>query len=148
MSTDQGDGSEMLIPYSQQPIDIGGGGIVGPTVVPRQRQVKLIRPRKWKRVEASRVQDIWYLECPYCLSLVADESAADEHLWRLHANNTRSQPGGFDLIPWLTELQRQVDHMEEDMLEPDTWGSGVDRRQTHEWRDRKRRRVHWRTRGR
>jgi hypothetical protein len=115
-------------------------------VIPRQRQIRLIPPRKWRQVEASWVQGIWFLECPYCLSLIADEGAADEHLFRLHANNNREQAGQFDLIPWLTELQRQIDHLEEDITEPDTWRRGVDDSPVHERRDRKRRRVHWRQR--
>lgn len=146
MTTGPEEGGQLAVPHSDSPIDIGGA-VIGPTVLPRQRQVKFIRPRRWRRIEASRVHNIWFLECPYCLSLVADEGSADEHLFRWHANNTRQQPGQFDLVPWLTELQRQVDHLEEDIVEPDTWATGVDRSQVHEWRDRKRRRVHWRGRG-
>jgi len=146
VTTGPEEGGQLAIPHSETPIDIGGGGIVGPAVVPRHRQIRLIRPRKWRRIEASRVHGIWFLECPYCLTIVADEGAADEHLFRLHANNSREHAGQFDLIPWLTELQRQVDHLEEDLVEPDTWRTGTDQRQVAGTFDRKRRRVHWRQR--
>lgn len=139
------EGGELVVPSNDAPVSVGGA-VVGPAIIPRQRQVKLIRPRRWRRAEASRVHDIWFLECPYCLALVVDEPTGDEHLFRLHANNTRERPGQFDLIPWLTELQRQVDELTEDLIEPETWHRGVDDSPMHTWRDRKRRKVHWRSR--
>lgn len=137
------DRGQLAIPATDHPVDIGGATI-GPSVIPRIRQVKLIRPRRWRQQLVDKLGRTFVIECPYCLSLVADESAGDEHLWRMHASNSRNQAGGFDLVPWLTELQRQVDHLEEDLVEPPTFATGTDQRQEHEWRDRNRRRVHWR----
>lgn len=135
----------MVLPSSDKPIEIADGGVrVGPSLAVTQRQVRLIRPRRWRKVEASRVHDIWFLECPYCLSIVADDRAGDEHLWRVHSDNTSNRAGQMSLLPMLVDIQTRLDILAEDVGTDERAMARAVEDQVHEYRDRRRRRTHWR----
>lgn len=132
----------MVLPSSDKPVQIPGGLVVGPSLDVVQRQVRLIRPRRWRQVEASRIQGIWFLECPYCLSLVGDDRAGDEHLWRLHSDNTSNRAGQMNLLPMLVDVQRRLDLLIDDLgIDENAMARAVET-PVHEMTDRKRRRTH------
>jgi hypothetical protein len=134
------DAGELAVPRSGTPTQFGSL-TVGATVRNR-KQIRLIRPRKWRTFMFRMSTPL--LECPYCLCLVGALEAADEHLWRLHANNASDRAGKMDLLPMLTELQRQVDHLEEDLgINGENALSWYTKGQTHEYTDRRRRKLHW-----
>lgn len=139
--TDRGDGTPLDIPESAAPTSVGGA-TVGPAVTKRP-WVKLIRPRKWRRFVFTASTPLF--ECPYCLNLVGRLEAADEHLWRVHADNTAERAGQMNLLPMVAEIERRLDHLEEDLTPADEpTARWYTRDQTHEYTDRRRRRMHWR----
>lgn len=100
---------------------------VGPTGLHRGAQVRLIAPRRWThyRMTPDHQRPIWLIQCPYCLMLTVPDKhyrTADEHLYRVHANNRRDAAGQFDLLPLVTELQREIALLKEDLAQvsPDT----------------------------
>lgn len=108
---------------------------------PPERRLKLINPRRWRKVMVS--VGCYLLECPYCMSTVANRDAADQHLWRLHTGNFGGRAGQFDLLPWVTDLDRRLCVVEDDVA-IDGPGNGLERvhdAQAFKMRMKKRRRL-------
>lgn len=125
-------------------------GVRAGEVVERElqaRKIRMIRPERWRHYRSRHNPDLANIECPYCLTLCANYKSGDEHLWRIHADNTAERAGLMSLIPWLRDLDQRLLALERELVTVETGGliwrePGIPER--HETMTRRQQRGRWR----